>query len=94
MYTFDKKTTLVGVSELRTKIDKILKAAKDHKVLIGKRNKLMAVLLDIEKYNQMEKALDFLEDFALGYLAKEREKNSNLLDYVDIDRVEEEIQEK
>ncbi|MEA3368741.1 MAG: type II toxin-antitoxin system Phd/YefM family antitoxin [Candidatus Ratteibacteria bacterium] len=91
MYTFDKKTTLVGVSELRTKIDEILKTAKDHKVLIGKRNKLMAVLLDIEKYNQMEKALEFLEDFALGYLAKERERNSNLADYIDAEKAEEEI---
>jgi prevent-host-death family protein len=88
MYTFEEKTTLIGVSELRTKIDKILKEAKDHRVFIEKRNKLIAVLLDIEKYKEMEKVLDILEDFILSYLAEQRKKTHKLSSYKDIEEVE------
>jgi prevent-host-death family protein len=88
MFTFEEKTTLVGVSELRTKMKEILKQAKENKVFIGKRNKLIAVLLDIEKYKEMEKILEELEDFALGLIAYEREKNSKIKDYLDIEKVE------
>ena len=83
MITIKEDTTLVGVSELRTEIDKILAESKKHKVLIGRRNKPVAVLLDIEKYNQMEATLDLLEDFALGYLAKERD-TANASEYLDL----------
>ncbi len=71
MKTFEKDTTLVGVSELRTKFDEILKETHDHKVIISKRNKELAVIIDIEHYNKIEKILDELEDFALGYIAKQ-----------------------
>jgi len=40
MITIKEDTTLVGVSELRTKMDEILKESKKHKVLIEKRNKV------------------------------------------------------
>ncbi|MDP2653497.1 MAG: type II toxin-antitoxin system Phd/YefM family antitoxin [Candidatus Omnitrophota bacterium] len=87
MITVREDTTLVGVSELRTHIDQILAEAKKHKVLIGRRNKPVAVLLDMEKYNQMEATLELLEDFALGYLAKEREAGAKSSDYLDIQEV-------
>ena len=84
MITVKENATLVGVSELRTNIDKILEESKTHKVLIGRRNRPVAVLMAMEKYNQMEAILDTLEDVALGYLAKERESKSKASDYVDI----------
>lgn len=84
MITVKEDTTFVGVSELRTNIEKILAESKKHKVLIGRRNKPIAVLMDMEKYNQMEHALELLEDYALGALAKERESKSRPSDYVDI----------
>jgi len=84
MITIKEDTTFVGVSELRTHIDQILAETKKHKVLIGRRNKPIAVLLDMEKYQQMEETLELLEDFALGYLAKERETASKRSEYVDI----------
>jgi len=86
--TFEEKTTLVGISELRTKMKEILKQAKENRVFIGKRNKLIAVLLDIEEYRKMEKVLEELEDFALGYLAHRREKISYKKQYLDIEEVE------
>lgn len=91
MYTFKGNTTLVGVSELRTKFDEMLKQAKDHKVIIEKRNKPTAVLLDINQYAKIERLLEELGDIALGYIAKSRDKRSKTSDYIDIDRVEREI---
>ncbi len=86
MKTFDEKTTVVGVSELRD-IDKILKEAKKHKVVIEKRNKLLAVLMDIKKYEKFQHLLDIVEDYILGYLAKERDEASDLSDYIDINEL-------
>ena len=86
-----ENTTLVGVSELRTNIDKILEEAKEHKVLIERRNKPVAILLTLERYANIEKILDTLEDIALGYLAKKRESHSKINDYLDIEVVEKKI---
>ena len=91
MKTFEKDTTLVGVSELRTKFDEILKKAHDHKVIISRRDKELAVIIDIEQYNMIEKILAELEDFALGYIAKQREKTAKLSDYIDIEELEKAI---
>ena len=85
MFTVKKDTTFVGVSELRNKIEEILQESKKHKILIGKRNKPVAVLMDMERYNKMEEALEILEDFALGFLAKKRESKSKDSDYLDIE---------
>ena len=87
MITVKEDTTLVGISELRTHIEEILAQSKKHKVIIGKRNKPVAVLLDMEKYNQMERTLEVLEDYVLGILAKERDSKTKPADYVDIEKV-------
>lgn len=87
MRTIEKNTTLVGVSELRTNFDEILEKAKGTRVIIEKRKKFMAVLMDMEKYEKMERMLDAVEDIMLGYLAREREKDSDLSDYIDIEEL-------
>lgn len=87
MLTIKEDTTLVGISELRTHIEQILEESKKSKVLIGKRNKPIAVLLDVEKYRQMEETLDALEDFALAYLAKAREEGSKVSDYIPVEKI-------
>lgn len=84
MYTIREDTMLVGVSELRTKIEKILEEAKLHKIVIEKRNKPIAVLIAIEQYNAMEELLDSIEDLELGRMAKEREKRSSKKDYISL----------
>ncbi len=85
MITLKEDTTLVGVSELRTHMDKILEESKKCRVLIEKRNKPVAVLMAMEDYTRMEKTLEVLEDLALGYLARERESGSKPSDYLDIE---------
>ena len=87
MITLKEDTTLVGVSELRTHMEKILEESKKHKVLIEKRNKPVAVIMAMEDYNKMEETLEILEDLALGYLARERESGSKPSDYLDIEEV-------
>jgi len=86
MYTIKEDTTLVGVSELRNRIDKVLDAARHHKVIIEKRNKPVAVLIAIDQYNAIEEILDRIEDLELGRVAREREKRSSGKDYVSIEK--------
>ena len=94
MIMIKEDTNLVGVSELRTHIDQILQDSKKHKILIHRRNKPIAVLLDIEKYQQMEGTLELLEDFALGYLARERDRGTKISAYLDIEDVKKKIKLK
>ena len=94
MITVKEDTTLVGISEFRTHADEILEESKKHQVLIGRRNKPVAVLLNMEKFHQMEATLDLLEDFALGFLAKERESKSKASDYLDIETVKKKLKIK
>lgn len=91
MITVKENTTLVGISELRTNIDKILEESKKHKVLIGRRNKPVAVLVSTERFNQIEQTLELLEDVALGYLAKEREAASKPSDYIPIEELKKKL---
>ncbi|MFA5085473.1 MAG: type II toxin-antitoxin system Phd/YefM family antitoxin [Candidatus Omnitrophota bacterium] len=86
MHTVKEDTTLVGVSELRNRIDMILKETQHHKVIIEKRNKPVAVLIAIDQYNAMEELIDRIEDLELGRLAGEREKTASRNDYISIEK--------
>ena len=86
MYTIKEETTLVGVSELRNRIDKVIEEARRHKVIIEKRNKPVAVLMAIDQYDAMELILDHIEDLELGRSARKREKSSKNSDYISIEK--------
>jgi prevent-host-death family protein len=85
MLTVKENTTFVGVSELRSGIDKILKKTRKGLVIIEKRRKPQAVLMSSEEYEYITGMLDVAEDLVLGFIASERLKNSNESDYVDIE---------
>ncbi len=85
MITIKEETTIVGVSEMRTKMDEILAASRKHMVIIEKRNKPLAVLIDAVRYAKMEERMEVLEDFVLGHLAKARAKGAKQSDYIDIE---------
>jgi prevent-host-death family protein len=91
MITVKEDTTLVGVSELRTNFSKVMEAIGKNKVLLGRRNKPLAVIVPIEKYNHMEKLIELIEDMSLGYLAKERDEKSRPSDYIDLEKAEKKI---
>ena len=85
MITLKQNTTLVGVSELRKGIEKILEKARDGLVVIEKRHKPTAVLMSTEEYKDMEEALEIAEDIMLGFIARERFESSKEKDYIDIE---------
>lgn len=91
MYTFYEPASLVGVSELRTHLDEILKLVRKSKVFLGKRNKPVAVLVSIEKFQEMEDLLEKMEDAALGYVARDREKGTKLKEYISLDAAEKRV---
>jgi prevent-host-death family protein len=84
-------TTLVGISELRTQADEILKVAQKEPVIVEKRHKPMAVLVPIGQYERTQDMLDRLEDHLLGLLAKEREQRSGRKDYLTLEELERKI---
>jgi len=88
MFTVKEDTTLVGISELRSNFDKVLEALTKYKVLLERRNKPLAVIIPIEKYNRMEELIELIEDAGLGYLAKERDSKSKSSDYIGLDKIE------
>ena len=87
MYTVKENTTFVGVSELRTGIEKILEKARKGLVIIEKRHKPQAVLMSTEEYEHLTNILDMAEDLVLGYIAADRFKTSKETDYLDIENL-------
>lgn len=81
-------TTLVGISELRTQADEILRVAQKEPVIVEKRHKPVAVLVSIGQYERTEETLEALEDYILGLLAKERERRSHRKDYLTLEELE------
>ena len=94
MFTVKEDTTLVGISELRSNFGKVLEALGKYKVLLERRNKPVAVIVPIEKYSQMERLIDLIEDAVLGHIARERESKSGPNDYIDIDKARESLKRK
>lgn len=74
MITVNERTTLVGLSELRTEGAKILQELKKGAVILTKRNRPVGVVIEYEDYKKMERLMEALEDTVLGAIAEEREK--------------------
>ncbi|PIV18671.1 MAG: hypothetical protein COS41_03570 [Elusimicrobia bacterium CG03_land_8_20_14_0_80_50_18] len=87
MITVHENTTLVGVSELRGKIEKILAKAQKGLVIIEKRHKPMAVLTSQEEYKKIQDYLEIAEDIVLGFIARQRYSESSDRDYIDIEKL-------
>lgn len=91
MYLFDQPSILIGVSEIREKLDKLLKMAKNFKIMLGKRQEPVAVLVPIDQYQKMAELLDRVEDAVLGYQAKERLGQGKISEYISLDVVEKKV---
>jgi len=85
MITIKENTTLVGVSELRSGIEKILEKARKGLVIIEKRHKPAAVIMSNEEYEHIQRVSDIAEDLVLGFIADKRYKSSTAEDYIDIE---------
>ena len=82
------ETTLVGISELRTQADRILRVAQAGPVIVEKRHKPVAVLVPIVQYERTEEILDTLEDLILGLMAKERDRRPPRKGYLTLEELE------
>lgn len=85
MVTIKDKATIASISELRTESEKILKELKDHRVILARHNKPIAVMLDYARYEAFEKMIELAEDYILGSLAHDRDQHSKKSDFVDIE---------
>ena len=81
-------TTLVGISELRTHAEAIVKVARTEPVILEKHHRPIAVLVPIQQYERTEATLDALEDQLLGLLAKERERRHPVTSYLSLEELE------
>lgn len=90
MHVLEEHTTLVGITELRTRLKEILEALKHSRVVLALRNTPLAVLVPIDRYRKIEALLEQVEDRALGYLAKERDHVPDT-DYLTLDVVEKKL---
>jgi len=87
MITIKQNTTLVGVSELRKGIEKILEKAQRGLVVIERRHEPAAVLMSSEEYENIQNILETAEDIVLGFIARKRFKGSKEKDYIDIENL-------
>ena len=85
MFTVKENTTLVGISEFRSGIEKILEKARKGLVIIEKRHKPQAGLMSSEEYEHLQSVLETAEDLVLGFIAEDRAKKSKDRDYIDIE---------
>jgi len=88
MVTVKEQTTLVGISELRTKVDEILQRMNRSTVVIERRRKPLAVMLPIARYEEMEALLELVEDRILGLLAMARYRGTPRKAYLPLEQVE------
>jgi prevent-host-death family protein len=85
MITVNDKTTIAAISELRNKSEEILKQLADHRVILQRHNKPVAVMMGYRQYEQFSKMMDLVEEYALGMVALERDKKSGKKDFVNIE---------
>ena len=91
MQVFHESSAIVGISELRLKLKEILNLAKKVTVFLGKRQKPVAVLIPVTEYRVMEDLLERVEDAVLGYIALERDKKTDLKEYIDLTELEKKV---
>lgn len=91
MITIKADTTLVGVSELRNNLDRIIKAAKLSNVILEKRHKPVLAIMSMAKYEKLQEIIEELEDRELGYIAQKRVQKTKLSDYIALDEAEKRV---
>ncbi len=62
MFTVDQKTTFVGITDLRTETQAMLKALKHSRVILTDRNAPRAVVIDYEDFEKMKELIEMAEE--------------------------------
>jgi len=84
MLYFNEDTKLIGATELRAVVPKLIKELSNNiPIIVTKRGKPVAVLQSYEEYIKRQELIDKCEDMVLGYEAKGRDNASKKSDFVD-----------
>ena len=81
-----ENTTLIGISELRSKSQEILKQLEKGEVVLENRHQPVAVLMPIAQYERWGARMEEIEDIALAAIAKDRESKSSPKNYLPIEK--------
>lgn len=76
MFTVEEKTTLVGITDLRTKAKKMIEALKDSRVVLTERSRPCAVVLDYKEFKRMQDLIELAEEGIDAIEIKKRRKKS------------------
>ena len=87
MIKIKENTTIVSVSDLRDKLDEIIKLSKQGRVVLAKHHKPIAFIVDSDKYENMEQAQEDLEDLLLALEAHKRDGETSLDEYIKFEDV-------
>lgn len=94
MITLKERTTLVGISELRSKVEEVLQRMNRSTVILERRHRPLAVMLPIDRYEKMEALLDWVDDRILGVTALRRERGTPRKHYLLLEDLERRLKSK
>jgi len=83
-----ERTTFAAVSELRTSLDAILRQLHETCVVLEKHNKPVAVMMEPQRYKEMEEAVERASDILLAFEARAREASADASGFVPLDEAE------
>ena len=86
MITINEKSTIASFSELKTKSEEIIKQLADHRVILQKHNKPVAVMFNYTQYAEFERLLELIEEYTLGFVALARDKKTAKAGFVPIEK--------
>ncbi len=82
MITVNDDTVMIGATEFRSEMPKLLKLVGQKTIVVMNRGEPVAVFQDYQHYKEDQNWHDTFEDVVLGYLAKERDDASDDKDFV------------
>lgn len=82
MITVNDDTVMVGATEFRSEMPKLMKLVGQKTIVVMNRGEPIAVFQDYQHYQEDQNWQDTFEDIVLGYLAKERDATGGNEDFV------------
>jgi hypothetical protein len=82
MISITDDTLMIGATEFRSALPKLIPQLNSKKIIIMKRGKPIGIFQAFDKYQQQQEWINKLEDQVLGHLAKERDINSSKENFI------------
>jgi prevent-host-death family protein len=91
MLQINDDTVMVGATEFRSEMPKLIKTLHLKKVIIMNRGEPVAVIQNYQDFKRDEDWMEEFEDLVLGSIAKERDENSKDSDFYSHEEVLKEL---